>query len=61
MIEKWYKNLKKFCANFQYFDEKNGQKRVRPKIVFNGFDRAGKAARDARNKTSKNHAHSTLI
>jgi len=41
--------------------KKKWSKRVRPKIVFNGFDRAGKAARDARNKTSKKHAHSTLI
>ncbi len=61
MIGKWHKNLKKFCADFQYFDEKKGSKRVRPKIVFNGFDRAKKTAQDVGKKTSKKHAHSTLI
>jgi len=25
MIEKGHKKLKKFCADFQYFDEKKGQ------------------------------------
>jgi hypothetical protein len=44
--------------------EKKGQKgskRVRPKILFNGFDRAEKTAQDASKKTSKKHAHSILI
>jgi len=40
---------------------KKWPKRVRPKIVFNGFDRTEKTAQDARKKTSKKHPHSTLI
>ncbi len=58
---KMTQNLKKFCAHFQFFDEKKLSKRVRPKIVFNGFDTAEKTAQDARKKISKKHAHSTLI
>jgi chaperonin GroEL (HSP60 family) len=37
------------------------KKRVRPKIVCNGLDKAEKSAQDALKKTSKNHAHNTLI